>query len=441
VLKRVSHFLLATLLCIVKCPYNCATCPYRVCCRTAHNRRLTILYVVTFFLILPYLCSNLKYSVFYSIHNETQAKDFLVLENSKRLGRAEEYFKMLYNSNAQDAQQKSVVTALVDHDRTSAPITVALTVITISRNRHKIDSYEPKYLTQAVWRFLTLLDDWKLRMQENSRLKIQLSICNVDHDPTTYREALWIGKFVPVFQRFQSTHFSVVHVLEKEKQDYVFCLNQSLADGVDYVFLVEDDAMPVDDVFDVLQHVVSMHIEHRHSHGDIVEQNVDNLVYVKFYHPERLLNFISLDPERLPELFAYTVILASTLTAFCVLCFHVDSVNVLWRRLTIFSLLVVLTVGRPGVGEWRRIATPNFYSVTPAPSCCTPAMLFPRSGAEHVVRFLNASSCENNIGKDTLLDRMIIEKHLKAYLVQPNTFTHIGMYSSLREKLVDPFLV
>ena len=40
-----------------------------------------------------------------------------------------------------------------------------------------------------------------------------------------------------------------------------------------------------------------------------------------------------------------------------------------------------------------------------------------------------------------ILDNMLREKQMPAYLVQPNVFKHIGMYSSLRDRLVSPCLV
>lgn len=402
------------------------------------GRRISLLYAVTFLLILPVIFHDARHSAFYLHVNKTALKESMKHANSRRIVQAEKYFSSLNGSGLFDQHMPSRTVA-VDH------VTVAITIITVSRNRHEIDSYEPKYLTQIVWKFHSLLVKWR---QRNQRLRVQLSICNVDSMVASYDEAHKLSKFVPVFSRFNNTHFSFVHTLEKEKQDYVFCMNKSMeinADA-DYVFLVEDDALPIDDLFDVLQHVLLMHTERSFVCGEF-RTKPSNIAFVKFYHPEWLLSFISIQPERLPELFSYAAILSTLLTVVYAITSgftttrNMVTVDTCWRSLFLFSLIVMLACGRTGVSEWRRLASPVFYSYTPAPSCCTPAMLFPRSAALLTVNYLNNSTCGNNFGKDSVLDKMLKDLQMTAYLVQPNMFTHIGVYSSLRLRIVDPLMV
>lgn len=442
------QFVKSAVCCLVKLPWRCMASPCGMC-RTAQNRRFTALYVVTFFFILPNMLSNVRYSAFYSIGNASEAVEHFTNENTRRIEQAEAYFRAINQSG------KPVLTdyGVFVSSRDGKSATVALTIITVSRNRHAINTYEPKYLSQVVWKYLILMDEERRKPLEHEkqqakpydgyRLNVRLSVCNVDRNPTTYDEAQLIAHFVPSFQRFSKPYFPTEHILEKEKQDYVFCLNRSLESRPDYVFLVEDDALPSDDVFQVLARILYMHVENGYERGDIVRRS-ENIAYVKFYHPERLLGFLSLAHERLPELFAYTSLLSMALTSAYLMCFKIDTtvtVYRLWRRMAVFSLLVVLSVGRTGLNEWRRYASPALYTYTPAPSCCTPAMLFPRESADLVVNYLNASVSVNAVGKDTLLDKMVASHRMSAFLVQPNTFTHIGMYSSLRDRIVDPFLV
>ena len=401
------------------------------------GRRISLLYAVTFLLILPVIFHDARHSAFYLHVNKTALKESMKHANSHRIIQAENYFSSLNGSGLFDRYMPSRSVA-ADH------ITVALSIITVSRNRHEIDSYEPNYLTQIVWKFHSLLVKWQ---QRNERLHVQLSICNVDSRAASYDEAHKLSQFVPLFSRFNDTHFSFVHTLEKEKQDYLFCMNKSLeinADA-DYVFLVEDDALPTDDIFDVLQHVLLMHTEQSFVRGEFRTKPSD-IAFVKFYHPEWLLSFFSIQPERLPELLSYAAILSTLLTvAYAITCGFPATRNVTvdfcWCRLFLFSLIVMLACGRTAVSEWRRLASPVFYSYTPAPSCCTPAMLFPRSAALLTINYLNNSTCGNNFGKDSVLDTMLKDLQMTAYLVQPNTFTHIGVYSSLRLRIVDPLIV
>jgi hypothetical protein len=395
------------------------------------------------------LFNKVRYSMFYTVGNKTLAKRFR-LENLNRVAEAEQYF-----SSLKSAEMNLRETTFHSSNEEQPGIKVALTVITVSRNRHSIDAYKPKYLTQIMWKYVSYIREHK-NSDNNSNypVNIKLSLCNVDHDPSSYEEARWIGQFVPSFQRFNATlipfqrlnttNVSIAHVLEKEKQDYIFCLNESLVYKPDYVFLVEDDAMPTEDMFRVLRHVLHTKVEYRHERGEMVRHK-ENLAYVKFYHPDRLLSFLALDRERLSELFGYAALLSLSLTGVIRVCFgrnrHTANVRKLWRKMMVFTLLVLLSIGRTSVMEWRRFASPTFYSYTPAPTCCTQAMLFPNATARHTISFLNSFPCSNETGKDDLLDRMLSEHQMTAHLVQPNTFTHIGMYSAVRQSLIDPFIV
>lgn len=392
-------------------------------------------------MILPLLFHDDQHSLFFLHSNKTRLTEMMNSMNTRRIAAAEQYFSQL-NVSRRPTQRYE----MRDNIASADTVTVALTIITVSRNRHEIDRYEPKYLTQTVWKFHSLLQN---RWLEHHKVSIHMSVCNVDSRAASYNEAHTLSTFVPIFSRFNDTHFSLVHPLEKEKQDYVFCLNKSLTvqKSADYIFLVEDDAFPTDDVFDVLCHVLLMHTEHSFVRGEF-DAKPSDVAFVKFYHPERLLNFVSLQPERLPELFAYAAVLSTVLivvyTVICqisVACSDAVAVNAWWMQLFIFSVVVLLACGRPGISAWRHVASPLFYSYTPAPSCCTPALLFPRPSAMLTVSYLSNNTCGANIGKDSLLDQMLHSLQLRAFLVQPNTFSHIGVYSSLRLRIVDPFLV
>ena len=56
--------------------------------------------------------------------------------------------------------------------------------------------------------------------------------------------------------------------LEKEKQDYAYCLNKSLSTNLNYVMLVENDAIPSGDFSHVLGNTLSTHILHRFDRED-----------------------------------------------------------------------------------------------------------------------------------------------------------------------------
>ena len=404
--------------------------------KTTVGKRFLILYAATFLLILPVLFHGVNNSI-YCMKTDfagNEAKERMIRENTQRLRFAEDYFSFLNRSHGMRNWFSGNDTAVSSERQ----LHVAIIIITVSRNRHKVDLYEPRYLTQVVWKFLSQLDVARANSYPH---RMSLAVCNVDHIPGSYEEAKNVAQFIRTFNRFSYTHFSMVHPLEKEKQDYVFCLNASLADRPDYVMLVEDDALPNDDFLGVLRHTIDTRLERRLVHGALHHPSDKNIAYVKFYHPERLLSFLSLERDRIPELIAFATILATLLNIVYVIVFRTGSFRVVWMNLFIYSLLVAATIGRSNLSELRRFLSPNFYIFTPAPSCCTPALLFPFSGAIQVCDYLSAATCDRNYGKDSILDQMLIERHMLAYLVQPNTFTHIGLYSAIRERIVDPFLV
>ena len=273
-------------------------------------------------------------------------------------------------------------------------------------------------------------------------------VCNVDFDPASYQEANNLSSIIQITNRFNKTTLPLVHALEKEKQDYTFCINESLKLKPKYSLIVEDDAVPHEDFFTVLNHVINEHLEYRTRQGNYEKVNNETLLYVKLYHPERLLGYINLEPDRLTELFGVGFVIG-TLTMWLCQKFMVSRLKysqrervVAWFLFMLYFMLLVICIGRPHILELRRVFSPFFYSFMTAPECCTPAMLFPAKGAKLVVQYLDSIKCSKGYGKDMALERFRhSQNHFRTYLVQPNLVRHIGQYSSLRHAIIDPFIV
>lgn len=386
-------------------------------------------------MLLPLVCHNLKYSVYYlnTFADKNEAKDAMRADNTQRLTEAKRYIQML---------DQTKLHRMLGHEHKGKELDVVISIVTVSRNRHKIDSYEPRYLTQVVSRLLYLMHN---AVATGFPYSLQLEICNVDHDPQSYEEAKSLVKYVSMVNRFNKTYLTIDHPLEKEKKDYVFCLNMARKYNPRHILLMEDDAIPIDDFFPVLQHTISHHLDQKYNRGAFHPVE-DHIAYVKLYHPERLTGFISLEPERIPEWMAYALIFSSISAAFY--CQQNGRINVsfhlAWFVLFVYFVAVVFLIGRQHLNEFRRLLPPHLYSFVPAPSCCTPAMLFPRAGADVVIDYLNNVRCKMSFGKDIALEQFLqqsSEPRWRAFLVQPNIVSHIGMYSALRAALVDPFLV
>ncbi len=397
-------------------------------------RHTFLLFIVTFFIVLPIPCHKLRYSVYYQrAANVKYAQEELRKENDERLRQANQYLKMLTDSKLHSMLEKGRVNE-------SEP-DIAVTVISVSRNRHKVDSYEPRYLTQVVWKLLSLLH---LEQSRGFNHRVKLSVCNVDPDPDSYREAQHLSSVITIFNRFHKVSLPIIHILEKEKQDYVYCLNSSLQSSPRYVLLIEDDALPIDDFFSVLDHALYMHLDWK-KEGERYAQNTEDVTYVKLYHPERLLGYINLEPDRLTELFAigffFGTIVAVLYSKFIQ---NDEKSGYFWRVWFVFFsyfVLVAMAIGRAHLVDYRRLFSPYLYTYVKAPECCTPAMLFPQNGARKVVDYLSRTTCGKRFGKDMALEKFKLESHLRTYMIQPNLVTHIGMYSSLRSNILDPFVV
>lgn len=404
----------------------------------AFFRHQAALYGVTFLIVLPLLCKDIRYSVYFTKYmTSDQGKELMRRENDERLQAAQKYFQDVTPGEIQGLLKRIGPSATADSKQA-----VALSVITVSRNRHIVDEYQPKYLTQVLWRLLDLANSSLTRIQA-SNYTFSISLCNVDFDPAHYEEINLFRSIIPVFSRFTSMSLSIDHPFEKEKQDYVYCLNTSLhSSPTDFVFLLEDDAYPHEDFFPVILNTLEHHFSYSSSHiSPSWPSNPSRTLYIKFYHPERLSRFHWTDVITVFELLGW-VMLVGTLLHILYCYFRGSSMNSLssWLWFCIYSLLLALAVDRPGLMELRRLCL-CLYHILPAPSCCTPAMLFPASSANATATYMNNITCGNSYGKDSVLDDFIKLSGTKAYLVQPNIVLHIGMYSALRSNIVDPFLM
>jgi len=391
-------------------------------CKLTLNRRFILLYFVTITILHPLLrfCDP-------TLRSPNEPFESQMLRNRVRVQKA------LHDSALLDPIKVFDTVNHYNANKTSnnhTRRTIKITVVTVSRNHNFSSEHQPRYLTQVVWQLLTQVHAAR---SFGFRYDIHLAICNVDNDSASHQEAREFSRFVPLFVRFDRNHTTVERIFEKEKQDYVFCLNRSLETDPAYVMLIEDDALPRSDFLQVLDITLSKHVENRWSRGEIIPV-IEDLAYVKFFHPNHLLGFNSFGSDRLSDLAGLTAIFGTAVVLLYRTIFLNEKTSLLkiWIASFLYIALVLIYTGRPIMNEWRRILTPNFYSYTYAPSCCTPAMLFPRAGALKIIEYLSVVKCSRDYAKDSALEDLVSNHSMVSYLVQPNTFEHIGYISSLR---------
>ena len=382
--------------------------------------------------LFPLSFKNLRYSSYYRnpFHDLSAEMAFHLKQNDLRVSAAQQFLSSLSQHNA----SLSFFNPAADQQQAD----IDVMIITTNRVRPLQEKqYNPKFLTQVLWRFLLNLNSAETRALP---WKITLSVCNVDTKKN--EEARNFSSFVHYFQRWsrKPENLAELNIKEKEKQDYAFCLEQSLKSNPRYSLLVEDDAFPHPQLFYILYYLLEMRKTQRASHA-----LKPNTVFYKLYHPERLLGFWSLEPERFLQLLSFAVLCGS-----CV-AFVKDQVMSFigqrrqfnlcaWLWIVVYFLLLAITVSRQHLIELRYISR-TLFTVSPAPSCCTPGMLFVADRAQHWLHYMQTHTCQQNYAKDFMLDDYIHENNLEGLIVEPNLFVHIGFVSSLSQKLLNPSLL
>ena len=421
-------------------------------------RDFIVLYVVTFAVLLPLICFRLEYSIYHYIDLKNMTDYHKRVTNmndtsNARLHWAEAYLRRpelqeeLVNRHERSSQEKGTPS-------------VMLTIITTSRKHGK--DYDPRYVIQVVGKLLQLMFEYNQRKHKQTHpwrgtkagLRLSLALCNVDAEPRQHSALDKLAKLIPTFTKYGRFAGDSMgsNLLEKEKLDFIFCLRQSLkpssSDGftADYVLLLEDDAYPLDELFPVLDYQIHSHLEQ--SLDRAFRAKPESTAYVKLYHPRRLQGYISLEPDRLPEAFALGMVFGTVLT---LVYRHLrprayNMCRTKWVDLSllvfvVYCALIAFAFGKQNIQQIRRLSK-YLYVYVPTPSCCTPAMLFPRQGAERIIEGLSLIHCSNRFGKDKALDQLMRTSNLSAYMVTPSLFEHIGMYSTLNNgRLVDPIVV
>uniref|UniRef100_A0A4W5M691 Post-GPI attachment to proteins GalNAc transferase 4 n=1 Tax=Hucho hucho TaxID=62062 RepID=A0A4W5M691_9TELE len=222
-----------------------------------------------------------------------------------------------------------------------------------------------------------------------------------------------------------------VNTFEREKRDYVYCLRKGweLARPKNLMVL-EDEALPGADFFAVIRDLLSRRF-------------ALHTLYVKLYHPERLQRYWNPEPYRILEWVGLGLVGANTLLLTLTHCtlfsFSFSTTHLLF--LTLYIMVAVELACRHYLLEARRFS-PQFYAVSPATECCTPAMLFPGNSSLGAAEYLDGSFCVKGNAKDTVLYQMARTiTGERAHSLEPNLVSHIGAFSSVRANPSRPRLL
>ena len=296
-----------------------------------------LLYAVTFGVILPLLCRNLRYSYYYQGGGG---------------GGGEDRSEMIHSV---DQLEWSKQEHLGQRNGSEKSTFLIISVVTVKRSGH--------YLTRVMWKLQQIARLWQ------GAGAIRVLMCNVDINPDEHQEAVALSRWFPMIAR-RSDH-KAPNAFEKEKQDYVFCLNASRhADAAsDYVLLLEDDALPEDDLLSMILHLTGQRFREANDLGT-------DFYYLKLYHPERIQGYLHPEPSRIFEWLTVCAAAGSILALGCSSLYRpsrksiASRANVTTSRCigwALYLMLLIETVGRHHLLELRRIS-PHLYSVSPTSS-------------------------------------------------------------------------
>ncbi|XP_039399894.1 post-GPI attachment to proteins factor 4 [Mauremys reevesii] len=369
--------------------------------------------VVTFGVLAPLICHRLLHSYFYlrRWHLNPMSEEFLK-QNQEDGQTALRYFEDLRTPNSSEISGGKALRPWL-----------LITIVTVQRRN------EFHYVLQVASRFHRLLQQCGPRCQS-----YQVFICNVEQDPGNHQDAKLLGNFFAMVSRYKNWEDpdAAVNQFEKEKRDYAFCMEQSLlAYNPEYILLVEDDAVPEEEIFPLLQHLLLERLSKPH---------LKDALYLKLYHPERLQRYINPEPMRILEWLGLGMFLGPLLSfAYSWVSGRPSLTWPIVLFFALYSMALAELVGRHYLLELRRLA-PVLYNVVPVTECCMPAMVFSASSARRVLGYLQELHCRPGFAKDTALYSLLRTKDERAYVVEPNLVRHVGMFSSLRPNNIPKLL-
>ncbi|KAI8507565.1 hypothetical protein Bbelb_149450 [Branchiostoma belcheri] len=281
-------------------------------------------------------------------------------------------------------------------------------------------------------------------MQDRPTFSTRVLICNMDSDPISHSDAVFLSLLLPVRSKYQLANGlkPPEGANEKYREDYVFCLNQTLALNSEYILVVEDDAVALRGTFDIIDHIIRTKLEHRY-HGFELTKNdkySSTKTVIKLFSPQyHQRDFFTTKPKRIVinglELLGIGIVggTAIIISDFLLVA-KFRRPFVLDKRFFVAAFiccaLAALAISRPHLLEFRRISK-HLYLMIEANDCCTQAVLYPRGAALELMSYLHAYGRHYpSIPLDGALDDFVRICGYRQFAVEPNLFSHIGKYSS-----------
>lgn len=362
------------------------------------------LYVTTFGLVLPWLCQNLGFSLFYN--QASQSKERIERINELRTAKAYQTLSQMPKISDLTQGTLSTNTPKLKNNR----LKIAFVIVSVQRPAN------PHYIVQVVARLL------EQRIHKDHKI----TILDADSKSTVNEDISLLSEYVTVVNIQNGLrNASLDQVFEKERLDYISALQLGVIDNADYTIIIEDDALPDKNFLRNLSFVIKWKIPWLRS--------TPKWAFLKLYYPEKWQGFGNTE---ILELILIFIISGFLTTRFYI--FLTKSKRSLVTVLFIFIssggyfTILAYTFGRAHLIELGKFSA-VFYRIIAAPSCCTPAVLYPKEHIKSLVLFLQSKTCSSSYPLDFALDDFVASQNLVKYLVSPNLVSHIGFHSSLNK--------
>ena len=314
-----------------------------------------------------------------------------------------------------------------------------------------------------------------------------LFVCNVDDHPERHSDAAFLKDHVAFVERYGvssaglglnlsmavpgmhgQSYREVRHhdVYDKERYDYMFCLQAAMAFRPHYVLIVEDDALALPDMPSVVQHALrrltstlatpvghrddeqdgesllplnpcasdlmsaqGLNGDERGFRGRVLSGQTAGFVYLKLFFPLYWQGF-AFELLRILDLVCMTAVLTSVFVVVLQMTVSTRGFppNRIIGAIFVFSLILCELIGRQNLNEMRRFSK-HFYRLQQSPDCCTPAMLYPCDIVPALLTSLSRCRAQRHV--DLCIADFVKRSGLPAYSLEPNLFSHVGMVTSL----------
>ena len=391
---------------------------------------IVVLYVVTFALVLPFMCSNMIYSAYYSPATDS---DGLIQEatdlNNARIKEAEKYFSTLSRSG-----NKAYYSELASRKK----IDLAIAVVTTPRFVR--GDLRLNYLTQVMAKLDSVIKN------DQSFPNKALFICNVNAGPGNHTEALHMAEYFPINNKFSamSPADTIMDPFDKEKEDYIFCMQEALYFSPTHILMIEDDAVPYDNMLSVVRRVMDGQRDpHLTANRDLTSHA---WTYVKLFYPERWQGYSYSNEVSIIEELSISLIGGFIfLSAFHLQLAKCKNTRVHKHRpdeYFVFAIgfvyfgALINVIGRQ-YWLWFMSCISHYHTVI-APDCCSPAILYEANMAQDIITYLASINCHSKFPIDLAMAEFAFENDQYGYLIEPNLVKHIGMFSSVKSTVRYP---